>query len=75
MPKPVLLSLILRVLSQKGFFFVRQKGSHARFRKTGSPTKNVTIKMSKKEIPYGTFQSILLQTGLKESEFFEDEKK
>ncbi|MDO8660173.1 MAG: type II toxin-antitoxin system HicA family toxin [Candidatus Parcubacteria bacterium] len=59
----------------KGFFFVRQKGSHARFRKTGSPTKNVTIKMSKKEIPYGTFQSILLQSGLKESEFFEDEKK
>ncbi|MBI4252942.1 type II toxin-antitoxin system HicA family toxin [Candidatus Uhrbacteria bacterium] len=75
MPKPVLLSLILRVLRQKGFFFVRQKGSHARFRKTGSQTKNVTIKMSKKEIPYGTFQSILLQSGLKESEFFEDEKK
>lgn len=75
MPKPVVLSLILRVLRQKGFFFVRQKGSHARFRKTGSPTKNVTIKMSKKEIPYGTFQSILLQSGLKESEFFENDKK
>ena len=75
MPKPVLLSIVLRVLRQKGFFFVRQKGSHARFRKTGHPTKNVTIKMSKKEIPYGAFQSILLQSGLKESEFFEDEKK
>jgi len=75
MPKPVLLSLVLRVLRQKGFFFVRQKGSHGRFRKTGNPTKNVTIKMSKKEIPYGTFQSILLHSGLKESEFFEDEKK
>jgi len=75
MPKPVLLSIVLRVLRQKGFFFVRQKGSHARFRKTGGPTKNVTIKMSKKEIPYGTFQSILLQSELKESEFFEDEKK
>ncbi|PIS13396.1 MAG: hypothetical protein COT67_01985 [Candidatus Tagabacteria bacterium CG09_land_8_20_14_0_10_41_14] len=75
MAKPVLLSLILRVLRQKGFFFVRQKGSHARFRKTGQPTGNVTIKIVKKEIPYGTFQSILLQTGLKESEFFEDKKK
>jgi predicted RNA binding protein YcfA (HicA-like mRNA interferase family) len=75
MPKPVLLSLILRVLRQKGFFFVRQKGSHARFRKTGSPTKNVTIKMTKKEIPYGTFQSILLQSDLKESDFFDEEKK
>lgn len=71
MPKPVLLSLILRVLREKGFFFVRQKGSHARFRKTGNPTRNVTIKTSKKEIPYGTFQSILLQSGLKESDFFE----
>ena len=75
MPKPVLLSLILRVLRKKGFFFVRQKGSHARFRKTGNLTRNVTIKISKKEIPYGTFQSILLQSGLKESDFFEDEKK
>lgn len=67
--------MILRVLRKKGFFFIRQKGSHARFRKTGNPTKNVTIKMAKKEIPYGTFQSILLQSGLKESDFFEDEKK
>jgi predicted RNA binding protein YcfA (HicA-like mRNA interferase family) len=75
MPKPVLLSLILRVLGTEGFFFVRQKGSHARFRKTGSPTKNVTIKMSKKEIPYGTFQSILLQSGLKEDNFFEQKEK
>lgn len=75
MPKPVLFSLILRVFRERGFFFVRQKGSHARFRKSGNPTKNVTIKMSKKEIPYGTFQSILLQSGLKESDFFEDEKK
>lgn len=75
MPKPVSLSLILRVLRQNGFLFIRQKGSHGRFRKTGSLTKNVTIKMSKKEIPYGTFQSILLQSGLKESDFFENEKK
>jgi len=69
MPKPVLLSLILRVLKEKGFFFVRQKGSHARFRRTGSPTRNVTIKMTNKEIPYGTFQSILLQSGMKEDDF------
>ncbi len=74
MPKPVLLSLILKVLHEKGFFFIRQKGSHARFRKTGNPTRNVTIKMSKKEIPYGTFQSILLQSGLEENDFFDEEK-
>lgn len=75
MPKPVLLSLILRVLCEEGFFFVRQKGSHARFRKTGNPTRNVTIKMACKDIPYGTFQSILLQSGLKENDFFNEEKK
>lgn len=69
MPKPVLLSLILRTLKERGFFFVRQKGSHARFRKIGNPTRNVTIKISEKEIPYGTFQSILLQSGLKEIDF------
>ena len=72
MPKPVLLNIILKVLKDKGFFFVRQKGSHARFRKISNPTRNVTVKMSYKEIPYGTFRSILLQTGLKEEDFFED---
>jgi len=75
MPKPVLLSLVLRALKNKGFFFVRQKGSHARFCKMGNPMRNVTIRTSYKEIPYGTFQSILLQSGLKEEEFFGKKKK
>lgn len=69
MPKPVLLRLILEVLKNKGFLFVRQKGSHARFRKIGNPTHNVSVKMKYKEIPYGTFRSILLQSGLKEEDF------
>lgn len=72
MPKPVLLNIILKVLKDKGFFFVRQKGSHARFRKIGNHTRTVTVKMNYKEIPYGTFRSILLQTGLKEEDFFEE---
>ena len=75
MPKPVLLSLILKVLREKGFFFIRQKGSHARFRKTGNPTRNVTIKITTKEIPFGTFRSILLQSGLEENDFFNEKKK
>jgi predicted RNA binding protein YcfA (HicA-like mRNA interferase family) len=69
MPKPVLLNLILKVLRAKGFYFVRQKGSHARFRQDGNPTRHVTLKTTKKEIPYGTFQSILLQSGLSEDDF------
>lgn len=32
------------------------------------------IDLKNKEIPYGAFQSILLQSGLKESKFFEYEK-
>ncbi len=72
MPKPVLLNIILKVLKDKGFFFVRQKGSHARFRKIGNPTHNVTVKMIYKEVPYGTFKSILSQSGLKEDDFFDE---
>ena len=69
MPKPTPLRRILRVLKEKGFFFIAQKGSHAKYRKTGNPTRNVTVKVTKKEVPYGTFQSILLQSGLKEDDF------
>ncbi|KKR06547.1 MAG: hypothetical protein UT32_C0018G0049 [Parcubacteria group bacterium GW2011_GWC2_39_14] len=69
MPKPVSLKLILKILRAEGFLFIRQKSSHARYRKNGHPVKNVTIKISKKEIPYGTFQSILLQSGLDENDF------
>lgn len=69
MPKPIKLKIIVRVLQEKGFFFVSQKGSHAKFRKEGHPTRTVIVKMSKKEVPYGTFQSIILLSGLKEKDF------
>ena len=72
MPRPIKLKDILGVLKKQGFFFVRQKGSHSRYEKvTTETTFKVTVKVSKKEIPYGTFQSILLQSGLKESDFRE----
>ena len=54
---------------EKGFFFVSQKGSHAKFRKEGDPAKTVIVKMAKKDVPYGTFQSILLLSRLKENDF------
>ncbi|MCR4279044.1 MAG: type II toxin-antitoxin system HicA family toxin [bacterium] len=70
MPKPILLKIVLNVLKDKGFFFIRQKGSHARYeKKTSRTTLKVTIKTSKKEIPYGTFRSILIQSGLCEEDF------
>lgn len=74
MPRPVPLKRVLKTLRKEGFFFVKQKGSHAKYRKEGELTRNVTIKTTKKEIPHGTFQSILLQSGLKESDFIKGKK-
>ena len=74
MPRPIPLKLILKVLGQKGFIFISQRGSHAKFRKIGMPTRMVIVKTTKKEIPYGTFRSILLQSGLKANDFFEKNK-
>lgn len=75
MPKPIQLKIVLRILQEKGFFFISQKGSHAKFRKEGKPAKTVIVKMGKKEIPYGTFQSILSLSGLPESDFRNDTDK
>lgn len=69
MPRPIKLKLIIKVLEKRGFFFASQKGNHSKYRKKGKPTRNVILKMNKKEIPHGTFQSILLQSGLEESDF------
>ena len=69
MPRPITLKLVLKILFSEGFVFISQRGSHAKFRKEGNPKRIVILKMSKKEIPYGTFRSILLHSGLKDSDF------
>lgn len=74
MPKPIKLKTVIRVLQEKGFFFVSQKGSHAKFKKDGKPQRTVIVKMGKKEIPYGTFKSILLLSGLEENDFIYEKK-
>ena len=66
MPNAVPTRHIVRVLQEKGFLFVSQKGSHAKFRK-GSTM--VIVPMHGKEIPYGTFRSILRQAKLSEDAF------
>jgi len=75
MPRPIALKRVIKVLREEGFFFVSQSGSHAKFRKIGNPTKTVIVKTSKKEIPHGTFQSILLHSGLDEDNFRGNKKK
>lgn len=69
MPKLYSSQKIIKVLQQQGFLYVSQKGSHAKFRKDGSPARIVIVPAGRKEIPYGTFRSILRQTNLTENDF------
>jgi len=60
---------IIKVLKKQGFVYISQKGSHAKFRKTGSQTSTVIVPAGRKEIPFGTFRSILRQANLTEDDF------
>ncbi|BBJ22712.1 type II toxin-antitoxin system HicA family toxin [Candidatus Nitrotoga sp. AM1P] len=57
---------IVNVLLRHGFIFISQKGSHKKFRKD---ERTVIIPDPKKEIPLGTFASILRQSGLNKEDF------
>ena len=69
MPKLFSSQTIVKVLLANGFVFVSQKGSHTKYRKEGEPTLTVIVPANRKEIPYGTFRSILRQANLKEIDF------
>jgi len=69
MPKLYSSREIIKVLQAKGFIYISQKGSHVKFRKFGNPTLTVIIPANRKEMPHGTFRSILRQADLKEEEF------
>lgn len=69
MPKLYSSTFIIKILLKHGFVFISQKGSHAKYRKTGTQTLTVIIPTPRKEIPYGTFKSILKQSKLNEEDF------
>lgn len=69
MPKLYSSDEIIKVLQKKGFVYIAQKGSHVKFRKTGSPVLTVIVPASRKEIPFGTFKSILRQANLTSEDF------
>jgi predicted RNA binding protein YcfA (HicA-like mRNA interferase family) len=71
MPKPFPLKRLLRILKDKGFFLVSQKGSHAKFKKHGTIVLTVIVPIHGKEIPYGTIRSILRQANLDESDLID----
>jgi predicted RNA binding protein YcfA (HicA-like mRNA interferase family) len=59
----------VKVLEDEDFQFVSQQGSHAKYRKEGAPKLTVIVPAGRREIPRGTFRSILRQSGLDESAF------
>jgi predicted RNA binding protein YcfA (HicA-like mRNA interferase family) len=60
---------IIKILTRHGFVFVSQKGSHVKYRKTGNPVLTVIIPAGRKEMPMGTFNSIVRQSGLSKEDF------
>jgi predicted RNA binding protein YcfA (HicA-like mRNA interferase family) len=69
MPKEYSSKEIETVLKKIGFNFVSQKGSHGKFKNDKGNT--VILPMNKREIPYGTFRSILKQAGIDLNEFID----
>jgi predicted RNA binding protein YcfA (HicA-like mRNA interferase family) len=60
---------VIAGLECEGFAFVAQRGSHAKYRKAGAPVRTVIVPAGRKQIPRGTFRSILRQSGLDENAF------
>jgi len=57
---------IINTLLRNGFIFVSQKGSHVKYQKAN---KTVIVPSPRKQIPMGTFRSIVRQSGLSEEDF------
>ena len=58
---------IEKALLKINFRFVSQKGSHAKYKNTSGGI--VILPQAKKQIPLGTFNSILKQIGISKEEF------
>ena len=69
MPKLFSSKQIIKVLQKHGFILISQHGSHVKFRKMGLEVRTTIVPDNKKEIPRGTFKSILRQSGLEEKDF------
>ena len=57
---------IINTLLKNGFIFISQRGSHQKYRKAD---KTMIVPASRKEIPIGTYRSIIRQSGLNPKEF------
>ncbi len=70
MPKLYSSRDIVKVIEKYDFNFVSQIGSHAKYKNTDGRT--VIVPMAKKEIPVGTFKSIIKQSGINSKEFIQN---
>lgn len=66
MPKLYSSRHIIKVLTRHGFVEVSHTGSH---KKLYDGSHTVIVPAPRREIPYGTFLSILRQSGLSKSDF------
>lgn len=61
---------IIQVLEKHGFYFISQKGSHAKYIKVKQGVSIIVIvPANQKEIPQGTFHSIIRQSKLSKEDF------
>jgi predicted RNA binding protein YcfA (HicA-like mRNA interferase family) len=63
---------IISILLKNGFQLVSQRGSHQKYQKE---SLTVIVPAPRKEIPIGTFRSIVRQSGLTIADFFDKTKK
>ncbi len=66
MPKLLSSREIITVLSSNSFTLKSTKGSHCKY---VNSNKTVIVPHPKPEIPYGTFLSIIRQSGLSKNDF------
>ena len=70
MPKLYSSRDIVRVIEKFDFYFISQKGSHAKYK--NSEGRTVVVPMAKREVPVGTFKSIIKQSGINSKEFMQN---
>ena len=64
--------VVIALLQERGWIYERTKGSHRVFVNKETRKSVVVSGKISDEMPIGTFKAILKETGLKESDFFED---
>jgi predicted RNA binding protein YcfA (HicA-like mRNA interferase family) len=69
MPKLYSSNHIIKVLQSRGFVFISQKGSHVKLRKFGISVLTVIVPAGRKQVPMGTFKSVLRQSGMSAEDF------